>query len=98
MKRNSGRSSSAHKSSRKTDVQSKATNGNKPAGISATKNKALPQQRTYSIPDFRLEKPSFTVTQARNNDVCCFEISGDLSAPVPPIRDSNYLNKQQAME
>src|SRR5437763_39722 len=58
----------------------------------------LPQQRTYSIPDLRLERPSFTVTQTRNNDVCCFEISGDLSAPVPPIRDSKYLNKQQAIE
>jgi TPP-dependent pyruvate/acetoin dehydrogenase alpha subunit len=98
MKRNSGRSSSAHKSSRNTDVQPKGNNGNKPAGISATQNKALPQQRTYSIPDFRLEKPSFTVTQARNNDVCCFEISGDLNAAVPPIRDSKYLNKQQAIE
>jgi TPP-dependent pyruvate/acetoin dehydrogenase alpha subunit len=59
---------------------------------------SLPQQRTYSIPDFRLEKPSFKVRQTRNGDVCCFEISGDLNAPVPPIRDSKYLNKQQAIE
>src|SRR5438552_19001843 len=59
---------------------------------------ALPQQRTYSIPDFRLEKPSFTVRQSRKGDECCYEISGDLSAAVPPIRDSKYLSKQQCIE
>ena len=59
---------------------------------------ALPQQRTYSIPDFRLEKPSFSVHQIRKGEECCYEISGDLSAPAPPIRDSKYLNKQQCIK
>jgi TPP-dependent pyruvate/acetoin dehydrogenase alpha subunit len=59
---------------------------------------ALPQQRTYSIPDFRLEKPSFSVGQIRKGEECCYEITGDLSAPAPPIRDSKYLNKQQCIE
>jgi TPP-dependent pyruvate/acetoin dehydrogenase alpha subunit len=65
---------------------------------------ALPQQRTYSIPDFRLEKPSFTVRQVQRgkdgdgDGDCCYEVSGDLSAPVPPIRDSKYLSKQQCIE
>ena len=59
---------------------------------------ALPQQRTYSIPDFRLEKPSFSVRQVRKGEECCYEISGDLSAPAPPIRDSKYLNKQQCIK
>jgi pyruvate dehydrogenase E1 component alpha subunit/2-oxoisovalerate dehydrogenase E1 component alpha subunit len=58
----------------------------------------LPQQRTYEIPDYRLEKPSFTVSQTRKGNECCYEISGDLSAPVPPIRDSKYLSKQQCIE
>ncbi len=58
----------------------------------------LRQQRTYSIPDHRLEKPSFTVRQTRKGDECCYEISGDLNAPVPPIRDSKYLSKQQRIE
>src|SRR6266581_7183265 len=58
----------------------------------------LRQQRTYSIPDHRLEKPSFTVRQTRKGDECCYEISGDLNAPVPPIRDSKYLSKQQCIE
>ncbi len=59
---------------------------------------SLPQQRTYSIPDYRLEKPSFTVRQTRKDEECCYEISGDLSAPVPPIRDSKYLSRQQCIE
>jgi TPP-dependent pyruvate/acetoin dehydrogenase alpha subunit len=60
----------------------------------------LPQHRTYEIPDHRLEKPSFTVRQIRKgkDDEVHYEISGDLSAPVPPIRDSKYLTKQQCIE
>ena len=58
----------------------------------------MPQERTYSIPDLRLEKPSFTVRQVRKREECCYEISGDLSAPAPPIRDSKYLTKQQCIE
>jgi TPP-dependent pyruvate/acetoin dehydrogenase alpha subunit len=59
---------------------------------------SLPQERTYSIPDFRLEKPGFSVRQVRKGDECRYEISGDLSAPAPPIRDSKYLSKQQCIE
>jgi TPP-dependent pyruvate/acetoin dehydrogenase alpha subunit len=58
----------------------------------------LPQQRTYQVPDYRLEKPSFTVRQIRKGDECCYEVSGDLSATVPPIRDSKYLKKDQCIE
>ena len=72
------------------------SNGNSRNG--SRRSSALPQERTYSIPDFRLEKPSFTVRQSRKGDECCYEISGDLSAAVPPIRDSKYLSKQQCIE
>src|SRR5258708_39034303 len=58
----------------------------------------LPQQRTCDIPDYRLEKPTFTVRQTRKGDECCYEVSGDLNAAVPPIRDSKYLSKQQCIE
>ncbi len=58
----------------------------------------LPQTRTYSIPDHRLEKPNFTVHQVRKGDEVHYEVSGDLSAPVPPIRDSRYLSKQPCIE
>jgi TPP-dependent pyruvate/acetoin dehydrogenase alpha subunit len=76
----------------------------KPAKPSHSKNgfrrgtPSLPQQRTYSIPDSRLEKPSFTVHQVRKGGEVHYEVSGDLSAPVPPIRDSKYLSKQQCIE
>src|SRR5712671_1503191 len=55
--------------------------------------------RTYTIPDYRLEKPNFTLRQVRVGDEVRYEVeSGDLSAPAPPIRDSKYLNKQQTIE
>jgi TPP-dependent pyruvate/acetoin dehydrogenase alpha subunit len=59
--------------------------------------------RTYSIPDYRLEHPNLTVRQAVEKDKdgaehVRYEVDGDLSAPVPPIRDSKYLTRQQAIE
>ncbi len=58
----------------------------------------LPQQRTYTIPDHRLEKPNFEVRQVREGDHMRYEISGNLNAPVPPIRESKYLDKKQTIE
>src|SRR5438876_6069356 len=75
-----------------------------PSARGSSKNRSrsswpvLRQQRTYEIPDYRLEKPSFTVRQTRKGDECCYEISGDLNSPVPAIRDSKYLSKQQCIE
>jgi TPP-dependent pyruvate/acetoin dehydrogenase alpha subunit len=82
---------------------STSKNGNRRSALvskngSRDASTALPQQRTYSIPDFRLEKPSFTVRQSRKGGEVHYEISGDLSAPAPPIRDSKYLNKQQCID
>src|SRR5215475_2902072 len=59
--------------------------------------------RTYEIPDYRLEHPEFTVLQRTEKDRqgqehVRYEVTGDLDAPVPPIRDSKYLNKEQAIE
>src|SRR5437868_13570123 len=67
-------------------------------GAGRATSRVLAQQRTYEIPDYRLEKPSFTVRQSRKGDECCYEISGDLNVPVPPIRDSKYLSKHQCVE
>jgi TPP-dependent pyruvate/acetoin dehydrogenase alpha subunit len=67
-------------------------------GAQRGKSATLPQQRTYDIPDYRLERPSFTVRQIRKGDECRYEVSGDLNAPVPPIRDSKYLSQQQCIE
>jgi TPP-dependent pyruvate/acetoin dehydrogenase alpha subunit len=55
-------------------------------------------RRTYTITDHRLEKPDFRVNQVRVGDSVRFEVEGDLSAPVPPIRDSKYLSKKQCIE
>jgi TPP-dependent pyruvate/acetoin dehydrogenase alpha subunit len=55
--------------------------------------------RSYSILDYRLERPSFTLRQVQSGDSVRYEVvSGDLSAPVPPVRDSKYLSKQQVIE
>ncbi len=59
--------------------------------------------RTYTIRDYRLEKPSFTLRQIRSGDEIRYEIEGgDLSSAAsstaPPIRDSKYLSKKQCIE
>jgi TPP-dependent pyruvate/acetoin dehydrogenase alpha subunit len=55
-------------------------------------------KRSYTILDYRLEKPSFSIRQARKGDEVRYEVTGDLSAPVPPIRESKYLDKKQCLE
>jgi TPP-dependent pyruvate/acetoin dehydrogenase alpha subunit len=55
-------------------------------------------QRAYTILDYRLEKPSFTLCQVRVGDQVRYEVDGDLSAPVPPIRESKYLSRKQCIE
>ena len=55
-------------------------------------------QRTYTIPDHRLEKPSISIRQVRKGGKVGYEVTGDLSAPVPPIRESKYLTKKQCIE
>jgi TPP-dependent pyruvate/acetoin dehydrogenase alpha subunit len=75
----------------------KATNQSRPANSEQrTSNGDL---RTYTIRDYRLEKPTFTCRQARSGDAVRYEVeSGDLSKPAPPIRESKYLSKQQVIE
>ena len=56
--------------------------------------------RTYNIPDYRLEHPQFEIRQLTEKDRqgqehVRYEVTGDLAAPVPPIRDSKYLDKQR---
>jgi len=54
--------------------------------------------RTYTIPDYRLEKPNFTIRQIRKGDEVRYEVEGKLDTPIPPIRESKYLSKQQHIE
>ena len=52
----------------------------------------------YSILDYRLEKPDFRVCEVTRDGEVCYEVHGDLSAPVPPIRESKHLTPKQHIE
>jgi pyruvate dehydrogenase E1 component alpha subunit/2-oxoisovalerate dehydrogenase E1 component alpha subunit len=53
--------------------------------------------RTYSIPDYRLERPDFRVFQSGESSNVEYKIEGDLSAAAPPIRESKYLSRDQSI-
>jgi len=75
-----------------------AQNGQMPANGGKRFSRELPQQRTYEIADYRLERLDICVRRVRSGDQWGYEVSGDLGAPAPPIRDSKYLTKQQAID
>jgi pyruvate dehydrogenase E1 component alpha subunit/2-oxoisovalerate dehydrogenase E1 component alpha subunit len=76
-----------------------SANGNHASRRSELKGlKTNSAERTYSIPDYRLEKQNLRVRQVHKGDEVHYEVSGDLNTPVPPIRDSKYLSKQQCIE
>src|SRR5579862_1655251 len=58
----------------------------------------LTSERTYILVDYRLEKPSFALRQVRKGEEVRYEVEGDLSIEVPPIRDSKYLDRKQSIE
>jgi TPP-dependent pyruvate/acetoin dehydrogenase alpha subunit len=76
----------------------KATRSKPPQKNSRPVAKQIPQQRTYTILDRRLEKPGIQLRQVRDGDSVRYEVSGNLNAPVPPVPDSKYLSKQQCIE
>src|SRR5438445_9347718 len=75
----------------KSPVRTNKDRHNGPASASA-------RQRSYTIPDYRLEKPNFTIRQIRKGDEICYEVEGNLNTSVPPIRESKYLSKKQHIE
>jgi len=75
--------------------QRRAENASGPNGTPAG---APISRNAHGIPDWRLEKPDFkTIEVAKDGDVH-YEVRGNLNAPVPPIRDSKYLKKEQCIE
>ena len=71
-------------------------NSQKPSAKSPDPNADL---RSYTIRDYRLEKPTFTLRQVRAGNAIHYEVaSKDLSAPAPAIRDSKFLSRQQCIE
>src|SRR5712664_1455246 len=80
----------------KTTGNSRSKSKHRGPSVAQSSSNAL---RTYSIPDYRLEKPDFILRQVRVGDQVRYEVeSGDLSKPAPPIRESKYLNRQQTIE
>src|SRR5262252_7004057 len=56
------------------------------------------QVNEYGIPDWRMEFPEFEVFEVAKGPEVHYEIKGKLNTPVPPIRESKYLNKEQHLE
>ncbi len=67
-------------------------NGNSTANIPAY------QSNEYGIPDWRLERPEFEIVEVSKGQEVHYEIRGQLDTPVPPIRESKYLKKEQYLE
>jgi len=60
--------------------------------------KREPATNAYGIVDYRQEKPDYRVVEITRNGEVSYEVRGDLSAPVPPIRQSKYLTAKQHIE
>jgi TPP-dependent pyruvate/acetoin dehydrogenase alpha subunit len=80
----------------------KASNGGRNNGASTNGRPTvkIPAVRVnqYGIPDWRLEQPEFEVREISDGPEIHYEITGKLNAPVPPIRESKYLSKEQQLE
>ncbi len=86
----------------KTKTAKTANARNKPVAASAngrpfSKAPAV-HVNQYGIPDWRLERPEFEIVEVANGPEVHYEIKGKLNTPVPPIRESKYLNKDQCLE
>src|SRR6266699_2793666 len=80
-----------------------SSNGNRSRNGAFRSKLNTTDRRAYSIPDLRLEHPDLTVRQSIEKDKdgaehVRYEVEGNLNAPVPPIRDSKYLDKKQCIE
>ncbi|MGH9579950.1 MAG: thiamine pyrophosphate-dependent dehydrogenase E1 component subunit alpha, partial [Terriglobales bacterium] len=59
---------------------------------------ARESSNAHIIHDLRLERPRFRVVEAARDGQVRYEVRGDLNSPVPPIRESKYLEKEQCLE
>jgi TPP-dependent pyruvate/acetoin dehydrogenase alpha subunit len=85
-------SKSKHSRNSQSQKSSISPNG-RPGGKAAA-----PRTNEYGIPDWRLEKPDFEVVEVSKGPEVHYEIRGKLNIPVPPIRESRYLDKAQCVE
>lgn len=57
-----------------------------------------PTRNAHGILDYRLEHPDFRVVEVTKGGEVRWEVEGSLGAPVPPLRESQYLKKEQCIE
>src|SRR5579864_2183910 len=83
----------------KASVKKSSSNGNRNnGGAGHGRSAAAVRINQYGIPDWRLEQPEFEVREVTDGPEIHYEIKGKLNTPVPPIRESKYLNKEQHLE
>jgi hypothetical protein len=90
-KSKSAKDSSAKAPAKKLSVNGTANNG-------APRKAPTVRVNQYGIPDWRLEQPEFEVREVSDGPEIHYEIKGKLNTPVPPIRESKYLSKEQHLE
>ncbi|HUN90161.1 MAG TPA: thiamine pyrophosphate-dependent dehydrogenase E1 component subunit alpha [Terriglobales bacterium] len=66
--------------------------------MASKKPKKFSSERKYKIDDRRLECFDFEIETVAGGDRVEYRVHGDLSAPAPPIVDSEYLKKDQCIE
>src|SRR3954470_14707085 len=95
-KSKSAKDSPAKASAKKPSLNGTRDNG--PSGNGASVKPSAVRVNQYGIPDWRLEQPEFEVREVNDGPEIHYEIKGKLNTPVPPIRESKYLNKEQHLE
>src|SRR5579883_3140340 len=81
---------------RTRSTNSTSHNGHRPS----PKNLTAPPIKTnaHGIPDYRLETTPCSIVREWMKGELRYQASGDLKQPVPPLRESRYLNKEQSLE
>jgi TPP-dependent pyruvate/acetoin dehydrogenase alpha subunit len=93
----SEKNSAARASAKKSSVNGSRDNGGAGNGRGAARASAV-RVNQFGIPDWRLEQPEFEVIEVSAGPEVHYEIKGKLDEPVPPIRESKYLTREQHLE
>ncbi len=87
-----------------TASKPRSTNGSKSTSASNhiggdAKSKQPPiGQNSHGIPDWRLEQLPFHIESEWADGEYRYKVTGDTNTPVPPLRPSKYLSKEQSIE
>jgi TPP-dependent pyruvate/acetoin dehydrogenase alpha subunit len=90
---------SSRKVQKAADNSNGRSSGSKTSGNGARTARAQAiRVNQYGIPDWRLEQPEFEVFEVASGPEIHYEIRGRLDTPVPPMRESKYLSREQCVE